>query len=150
MTVFDVWIATLAAGFLSGFVPLVNIEVYLAGAAALAPKCPAAVVVAAAALGQMAAKTLLFLGGRGLVGLPSRQGDRVRAAAARLSGRGRSAPALVFTSALTGVPPFYVTSVGAGLVGVRVGPFVAAGLVGRLLRFSAVFALPGLLLRSLS
>jgi membrane protein YqaA with SNARE-associated domain len=150
MTVIDVWIATLAAGFLSGFLPFVNIEVYLAGAAALAPKCPALAVVAAAALGQMAAKTLLFLGGRGLVGLPSRRGEPVRAAAARLSGRARSAHALVFASALTGVPPFYVTSVGAGLVGVRVGPFVAAGLAGRFLRFSVAFALPALLLRTLS
>ena len=76
MTAFDVWIATLGAAFLSGFVPIVNIEAYLVGAAALLPGCPPLVVVAAAALGQMAAKTVLFLGGRGLVGLPAGQGAR--------------------------------------------------------------------------
>ena len=40
MGVADVWVATLAAAFLSGFVPLVNSEAYLLGAAALLPGAP--------------------------------------------------------------------------------------------------------------
>lgn len=150
MTALEVWIATLGAAFLSGFVPLVNIETYLVGAAALVPGCPPLVVVAAAALGQMAAKTILFLGGRGLVTLPAGHGERARAAASRLVAGGRSGPALVFTSALTGLPPFYVVSVAAGMLRFRTGSFLVAGLAGRLLRFSAVFALPGLLLWAIS
>jgi membrane protein YqaA with SNARE-associated domain len=146
MTGVDVWITTLGAAFLSGFVPLVNIEAYLVGVAALVPGCPPLVVVAAAALGQMAAKAVLFLGGRGLVTLPSGHGERALAAASRLAARGRSGPALVFTSALTGLPPFYVVSIAAGMLRFRTGPFLLAGLAGRLLRFSAVFALPGVLL----
>jgi len=138
----DVWVATLAAAFLSGFLPFVNIEAYLVGAAALLPGAPPLVVVSAAALGQMAAKTLLFLGGRGIVSLPSRLRERALAASARLGTR--RPPALVFTSALTGLPPFYVVSVAAGLLGFRTGPFLLAGFAGRLLRFGAVFALPGL------
>jgi membrane protein YqaA with SNARE-associated domain len=134
----------------SGFVPVVNIEACLLGAAALLPGASPLAVVAAAAAGQMAAKLLLFLGGRGLVGASSKPGERARAIAARLNPRGGSAPALVFTSALTGLPPFYVTSVAAGIVGLRTAPFVLAGLLGRFLRFGAVFALPGLLLRVLS
>jgi membrane protein YqaA with SNARE-associated domain len=98
----------------------------------------------------MAAKTALFLSGRGLVALPSRHGERARALAARFSGVGRSAPAVVFTSALTGLPPFYVTSLAAGLVGFRTAPFVLAGFCGRFLRFAAVLALPGALLWVLS
>jgi len=146
MTAFDVWIATLGAAFVSGFVPLVNIEAYILGAAALLPGCPPLVVVVAAALGQMAAKTLLFLGGRGLVSLPAGHGERALAMASRLAARRRSAPALVFTSALTGLPPFYVVSVAAGFLGFRTGHFLLAGLAGRLLRFGAVFALPAVLL----
>src|SRR5512143_3294299 len=138
----DVWIATLAAAFLSGLVPFVNMEAYLIGAAALLPGAPPLVVVVAAALGQMAAKALLFLGGRGLVSLPSRLRQRASAASARLGGR--RPPALVFTSALTGLPPFYLVSVAAGLLGFRPGPFLLAGFAGRLLRFGAVFAIPGL------
>jgi len=44
MTVLDVLIATLGAGFLSGFVPIVNIEAYLVGAAAISswPASPGA------------------------------------------------------------------------------------------------------------
>jgi membrane protein YqaA with SNARE-associated domain len=143
----EVWVATLAAAFLSGLLPFVNIEAYLVGAAALLPGAPPLAVVVPAALGQMAAKGVLFLGGRGLVSLPSRVRDRALAASARL-GAGRP-PALVFTSALTGVPPFYVVSVAAGLLGLRPGPFLLAGFAGRLLRFGAVFALPCLLARAI-
>ena len=148
MTAFEVWIATLGTAFLSGFVPVVNIETYLVAATALMPGAPA--LAAAAALGQMAAKTLLFLGGRGVVNVPSRQLERARDIAARFAARGRSAPALVFTSALTGLPPFYVVSVAAGMGGLRAGPFVVAGLAGRFLRFGAVFAAPAALLWVLS
>ena len=87
MSVADVWVATLAAAFLSGFLPLVNIEAYLLGAAALLPGAPPLVVVVPAALGQMAAKAVLFLGGRGLVRLPLKARDRAIAAAARLGTR---------------------------------------------------------------
>ena len=145
MTVVSVWTATLAAAFVSGFVPVVNIEAYILGAAALLPGCPPAVVVVPAALGQMAAKGLLFLGGRGLVSLPSGFRERAAAVAARIGARRHSAPALVFSSALTGLPPFYVVSVAAGMLGFRPGRFLLAGFAGRLLRFGAVFALPGLL-----
>ncbi|HSD28076.1 MAG TPA: hypothetical protein VLL75_12285 [Vicinamibacteria bacterium] len=144
----DVWIATLAAAFLSGFLPFVNIEAYVVGAAALLPGVSPLAVVVPAALGQMAAKGLLFLGGRGLVSLPSRLRDRAWAASARLGTR--RPPALVFTSALTGLPPFYVVSVAAGLLGFRPGPFLLAGFAGRLLRFGAVFAAPGFLAWALS
>ncbi len=88
MGVADVWFAMLAAAFLSGFLPLVNIEAYLLGATALLPGAPPLVVV---------------------------------------------------------LPPFYVVSVAAGLLGFRPGPFFLAGFAGRLLRFGAVFALPALL-----
>ena len=148
MSVADVWFATLAAAFLSGFLPLVNIEAYLLGAAALLPGAPPLVVVVPAALGQMVAKGLLFLGGRGLVSLPLRVRDRALAVSGRLGTR--RPPALVFTSALTGLPPFYVVSVAAGMLGFRPGPFLLAGLAGRLLRFGAVFALPGLLAWAIS
>ncbi len=144
----DVWVATLCAAFLSGFLPFVNIEAYLVGAAALLPGAHPLVVVVAAALGQMAAKALLFLGGRGIVSLPSRLRERALAASTRLGTR--RPPALVFTSALTGLPPFYVVSVAAGLLGFRTGPFLLAGFTGRLLRFGAVFALPGLVAWAIS
>jgi membrane protein YqaA with SNARE-associated domain len=138
----DLWMATLGAAFLSGFLPIVNIEAYLLGAAAFLPGAPPLVVVVAAAFGQMAAKALLFLGGRGVVSLPLGIRGRALATSARLGPR--RPPALVFTSALTGLPPFYIVSVAAGVLGFRPGHFLLAGLAGRLLRFGAVFTLPGL------
>ncbi len=62
MTALHVCLTTLAAAFVSGFVPILNIEAYLIGAAALLPDCPALLVVVPATIGQMAAKAILYLG----------------------------------------------------------------------------------------
>ena len=134
--------ATFTASFLSGVLPLVSIEAYLLGVAALAPGCPPLLVVAVAALGQMSAKLLLYLGGRGVLRIPLRGRERVAAAAARLGRSPTSPPLIVFGSAFSGLPPFYVVSVAAGFLRFRVATFLVAGLAGRFLRFGAVILLP--------
>ncbi len=135
-------LATFAASFLSGVLPLVSIEAYLLGVATLAPGCPPLLVVAMAALGQMSAKLLLYLGGRGVVRFPLRVHDRVGAATVRLARHRTSAPLVVFGSAFSGLPPFYVMSVAAGILRFRISTFLVAGFAGRFLRFGAVFLLP--------
>jgi membrane protein YqaA with SNARE-associated domain len=52
---------------------------------------------------------------------------------------------VVFSSALTGVPPFYVVSVAASSLRLSLARFLLVGGSGRLLRFAAIVALPGLL-----
>ncbi len=145
MELVRICLATFATSFLSGFVPLVNVEAYLVGAAALLPACPPLVVILPTTLGQMSAKALLYLAGRGVLGLRLHERERVLALARRLEGRRGSSLALVFASALWGVPPFYVVSVAAGVMRLRAADFLLAGLAGRLLRFAAVFALPRLM-----
>jgi membrane protein YqaA with SNARE-associated domain len=132
------WLS-LATAFTSGFVPVLNLEAFLAGAAALSSEATLLLVVVPATVGQMAAKTLLYLGGRGLVELPWGAPSRVRESAARLAAAPRSA-GVVFSSALVGLPPFYLVSVGAGAMRVPPLVFVGLGTVGRFLRFAAVFA----------
>lgn len=145
MTPAQVALLTLVAGFTSGFLPFVNVEAYLLGAAALFPESPLLLVVVPATVGQMAAKSLLYLGGRGLVGLPRRYCDRALAVGSRLAaGEGRSA-GVVFSSALAGLPPFYLVSVAAGALRVSPRVFLLTGTAGRFLRFAAVFAGPRLL-----
>jgi hypothetical protein len=51
----------------------------------------------------------------------------------------------MFVSAFTGLPPLYATSLGAGGLQWPFAPFLVSGLVGRLLRFSLLLALPGLI-----
>jgi membrane protein YqaA with SNARE-associated domain len=111
----------------------------------LSPQIAPFPVAAAAALGQMTAKSLLYLAGRGLLRLPfQRTSDRIRKATARLAGAEGGAMTLVLVSALTGIPPFYGMSLAAGVLRLRFGRFLCVGCGGRFLRFAAVFALPRL------
>jgi hypothetical protein len=131
-----------AGAVVSSLVPFVYAEVLLLGLTAAYP-ADAAWIVVLVATGQMAGKVVLFLGGGRLT--PA-------AAAARLArwcrGRGRAAGGpLVGVSALVGLPPFYLVSLAAPALGVRLRTFLAMGLAGRLLRFGILAALPALAAR---
>ena len=137
---------TFLFSLVGGVVPFLNVEAYLVSVSALAPGASVWPVALAAALGQMAAKSLLYLGGRGLLRLPmGKTRARIEAATARLATAEGRGLAIVTTSAVVGVPPFYAISVAAGVVRLRFAPFLALGLTGRLVRFAAVFVLPRLL-----
>lgn len=126
-----------------GIVPFLNVEAYLLSLSALSPQTPVAPVVLAAALGQMTAKSLLYLTGRGLLKLPlGGKKDRIGEVAARLARAECGAMTLVLVSAVTGIPPFYGVSVGAGFLRLRFGRFLVLGCCGRMLRFAVVFMLP--------
>jgi membrane protein YqaA with SNARE-associated domain len=136
-----------AMGFVSGLVPAVNTEAYLLALAALAPTSAIAPAVLFVTAGQMLAKGLLYLVGSGALKsrfLAAREG-RLAGVRRRLSQKGTGASAVVFTSALAGIPPFYLVSVAAGSLRVSLARFLIVGGSGRLLRFAAVVALPGLL-----
>lgn len=45
---------------------------------------------------------------------------------------------LLFVSAVTGLPPFYVVSLLAGILEIRLKWFIAIGLIGRILRFVTI------------
>ncbi|HKP76252.1 MAG TPA: VTT domain-containing protein [Longimicrobiaceae bacterium] len=130
---------------LGALLPFVNTELYLIGAAALTPRTLWAPLVVAGTVGAMVGKVLLYYAGRGVVKLP---GGRVQRGLAKTQARMEARPAvgmaLYAVSAVVGVPPFYVTTVAAGAVGMNFWFFLVAGFVGRLVRFAAVVALPEL------
>ena len=141
----EIYLATFVFSLVSGIVPLFNVEVYLLSLATLSPGSGALAVALSASLGQMTAKSLLYLGGRGLVKLPFRDAQaRIGAIAERLARAEGRATTLVLASALTGLPPFYGVSVAAGVLRLPFHRFFAAGCCGRFLRFALVFALPAL------
>jgi membrane protein YqaA with SNARE-associated domain len=141
----QIYVASFVVSFVSGFLPLINTEAYLLSVAALS-SAPALPVIALATLGQMAAKFLLYLGGRGLLRLPqSRRYETLDKLRERLERRRGSRNLLIFLSALVGFPPFYPVTILAGVVKVPVVEFLAASLVGRFLRFGAFFLFPQLL-----
>jgi membrane protein YqaA with SNARE-associated domain len=125
--------------FLSGLIPVVNAELLVTGAAALAGPGTVLVVAAVSTLGQMVSKALLFgLARWSPSHLPKRARGVVARAAEKLRARGGAVGGTIFISALTGFPPFYGISLASGALGVSATLFVGLGTAGRLIRFAAL------------
>jgi membrane protein YqaA with SNARE-associated domain len=126
----------------SGLVPVFNAELFLVGIASFAPRESLPLVAALAAAGQMLSKSGWYLAGSGVVRLPMRRHRTdVEALQARVA-HWRSKDLLVFLSAAVGLPPFFATSILAGSLRLPFARFVAAGFLGRLIRFGTVVAVP--------
>jgi membrane protein YqaA with SNARE-associated domain len=135
-------LATFVYCVASGFLPLFNAELFLVGVASVAPRESLPLVAALAAAGQMVSKSGWYLAGSGAVRLPMRRHRAdVEAVQARVA-RWRSKDLLVLVSAAVGLPPFFATSILAGTLRLPFARFLAAGYVGRLLRFGTVVAVP--------
>lgn len=156
------WVSlTLGYSALSALIPVFNIEVYLVGLVSQQPQLPFWLLGLTAATGQLAGKTLFYLAGRGSLRLPHWMHRQ-----ARTRGEGRWARLLrrlhdrfhriaqtrpvwtvvvLLSSASVGLPPFAATALIAGLAQVRLSVFLATGMAGRFVRFSAIALSPGLL-----
>lgn len=136
-----IYLATLIVSVLSGLVPVVNGELYLIAAIVVAGDPTVALVLAVlVAIGQMIAKVALYHAARGAttLGRRTRFGAKLEQAQALIE-RWRGKPlTLLFVSAVTGLPPFYLVSLLAGVVGIRFTTFLLLGLVGRVIRFVAL------------
>jgi membrane protein YqaA with SNARE-associated domain len=159
-------ILMISIGLVSGLVPLINAEALLIAAVVQAQgRWPA--VVVAVAVGQSAAKVLIYLAARdGRKLLPTRWATprtrrpptghrspltRLRDATRRWSPQaGRVAElvrrpvagsALILASAVGGIPPLAATSVIAGASRMRLSLFGTTCLTGRLVRFT-IIAIP--------
>lgn len=135
-------VATFVYCVAAGLVPIVNAEIYLVAVAAAATPATLPWVVVMAAAGQMAAKLVLYYAGRGAVHLPIRRARASLDAVWARAERWRSKDLFFFSSATTGLPPFYATAVLAGTLRYPLGRFVVLGLLGRAIRFGAIVALP--------
>jgi membrane protein YqaA with SNARE-associated domain len=156
-----------AVGLLSAFLPFTPAEPYLIAAVATTDASPV-VLGAAAAAGQTAGKTLIFLSTRGAIhsswlrrrlgkrthaapAPPGRLGTmlaRPKAAGARLvevMDRPGQATGVLLVSAVTGFPPLLAASVYLGRSPMHPAVFAATCLVGRTIRFVTVALVPHLL-----
>lgn len=134
--------------------PVLSIEVYLVGAAALHPDGQLVAMVVAAATAQTLGKLAYYYLGSGVLNLPwlRRQADRAAAPGRwarwlvqwqeQAHRRPWWAAAIVFLSSFASVPPYMVMCVLAGTARMRVLSFVAASLLGRLGRFALVVFVP--------
>jgi membrane protein YqaA with SNARE-associated domain len=133
-----VYAGTFVVCFLAGLIPLINAELWLI-AVTLMIASPAGLpaIVVLAALGQMVAKVLLYYAALGAVKLPGRWLDERLARARAQLDRWRDRPRYVlWASATLGLPPFYVISLLAGALEIRLRTFCVIGMTGRVIRFS--------------
>jgi membrane protein YqaA with SNARE-associated domain len=127
----------------SAVAPWVNAELVVLSftATAASPAAMAALVVAAAA-GQMTGKMVLYAAGRQGSRAPSpRLAQLLEKWKPRCMANPAYADRLVLVSSTVGVPPFIMTSLLAGALGMSVLRFLIAGSIGRLLRFGTIAAL---------
>ncbi len=133
-------LAGVVALCLSGaFVPWVSAELVVGGAAAVLDRAWLPVLVLAASAAQMTGKAALYALARWA---PERLPARARSAMARvgdrLAGRRGGTAAVLVASSAFGAPPFYLTTLASGLLGVSFPLFLAAGAAGTLARTSTV------------
>ncbi|SFQ05908.1 membrane protein YqaA, SNARE-associated domain [Amycolatopsis arida] len=159
---------TLGVAFGSAIVPLVSVEVFVLGLLSSDPSIPWLAVGSVVAVGQVAGKLLFYLAARGSIRLPRVLHDRLHRqrppSSRRDRWRVRTKRVRVWVealrerchrhphwmtgtygvSAVLGLPPYMATTVLAGLVRMPLSTFVAAGLLGRFVRFSTLAAAPAL------
>lgn len=147
------WVAagSFLIAIISAVVPWVNAELLMLSIVPLADTSPLLTLfVALVTAGQMTGKSIMYW--------VSRRATRPRAARLqqtidgwreRLCSHPGSALGVIFASAITGLPPFYVVSVAAGALKVGFGRFLAVGTAGRLLHFAIVAFAPQLIWRNL-
>jgi membrane protein YqaA with SNARE-associated domain len=159
----------LLIGVVSAFLPLLPVEPYVVGAAAINRET-ALPVALAAGIGQTIGKTLIFLAARGSLRSkrlhdwverrraaqqakqeasqdPPRRFDRLvrwlKAPTALLKRESVAVP-VILLSAVVGIPPLLLTTFYVAAANTRLAVFVGSCLVGRCARFMVLAYLPGL------
>ncbi|MHB0914650.1 MAG: hypothetical protein ACYC5A_04510 [Thermoleophilia bacterium] len=142
---FGVYTGTVIVCFISGFVPVVNAEIYLLLVAAMIPKSLFIPVLLLATIGQMSAKSLIYLTGKGVIHLPFKRIEKgVASMEKRMTDWESGIGTFMFVSAFSGFPPFYLSTFAAGAMRLRFNYFLLSGFSGRLLRFGVVMFFPQL------
>lgn len=142
----NIYISTFILCFISGFLPIVNAELVVIGAAAIAGNDAVFKIGVISAFGQMLAKSLLYFAGRGVVKIPlGKYEPKLHQTQERMKNWKGGPDTLNFVSAFVGFPPFYAISILAGIIKFNFIRFFASGLLGRTLRFGLLAYSPSLL-----
>jgi membrane protein YqaA with SNARE-associated domain len=132
-----IYIGTFVVCLASGIVPVVNAELYLVGLVILAPAShDTLLLVLMATLGQMTAKVAMYWAARGMLNISlTRYEAAVDKWRVRFQRSGSRLSLFIFVSAFIGLPPFFVTSILAGMLRVSFLFFCLMGFCGRFARF---------------
>jgi membrane protein YqaA with SNARE-associated domain len=140
------WPSCFGISILSALFPWINGEVVAFGYATLmhtpAEMAALALVVSA---GQTVGKVFLYHVGFVAGKLTPRESARIERWRGRLTGRLRSALALVFMSSVTSIPPLYPTTLLAGAVRLPFPPFIGVVACGRVVRYFGLLLVPAVI-----
>ncbi|WP_243787874.1 VTT domain-containing protein [Saccharopolyspora gloriosae] len=150
-------LATAGTALLGSVFPLANIELYLVGVLTQVDGLNWWALALAAAIGQMAGKTLFFLAGRGGFSLGTRLGRMTEARKGgrwavwleKFHDRTQQHPwwglGVLFVSAVLSFPPFTVLCFLSGAAGLPLLGFLTVSLIGRAIHFLIVAGAPELI-----
>lgn len=143
MKLLAVWLTTFAVCAISGPLPVIHSELYLLSVSTLSPPRWAWALIAAAVLGQLAGKTLLYYVGRGAIRIRSERFQRLMTAAqARMEANPRAGGAVLFVSATVGLPPMYATTLACGAARMNLVSFLLLTAAGRFIHYAVVVFVP--------
>ncbi len=143
---YGIHLATFIICLVSGFIPIVNAELFLIAFSSMIPTTDATYVIIIATGAQMLAKSALYLAGRGVIKLPrEKHQEKIKSIQNKLQHFKGGTNAFIFISATTGFPMFYFVSIVAGSLRLPFIHYFAYGFIGRLLRFSIVVLFPQLI-----
>jgi membrane protein YqaA with SNARE-associated domain len=131
----------------SGLLPFVNAEAFLIVlSSTIMPRSELILLASLAAGGQMIGKSAAYLAGRASLRRPPKKYEaKLAGARTRLEGWRYGVGSFFFLSASTGIPPFYVVSILAGMLKANYVTFLVFGLAGRFLRFGLTLLFPQLI-----
>jgi membrane protein YqaA with SNARE-associated domain len=147
-------LATMGTAALGSVFPLVNIELYLLGVLSTVDGLSWWALGLAAAVGQLAGKTLFFLAGQGSFTLGRRLGRMTEGGSRwaswlerfhrRTEERAWWGLGVLFVSAIFGIPPFTLLCFLSGAAGIPLLGFLGVSLAGRGIHFLLVAGAPEL------
>lgn len=138
--------AAFVAGVTSGLLPIAFAEASALGAAAVPDLALRAIVLVTFTVGHVAGKTVWYYLGTQEARI-THPGLRRRLDQARevVSAHPTASISVMLASATISTPPFQLTAIAAGIVRAPLATFLITAFIGRLVRFSAIAAVPSLL-----
>lgn len=137
------YVGTYIVCVISGFVPVVNAELFLMIVSSTIEKNLFITILLLGTAGQMTAKSIMFYTGRGILHLSiEKYRAKMLEIRAKLESWRNRIDLFIFLSAFSGLPPFYVVALVAGTINIGFFRFFLAGFLGRFLRFGLAMLFP--------
>jgi membrane protein YqaA with SNARE-associated domain len=143
---FGIYLGSFVVGFVGGLIPITITEIFLVGMSIFAPKEFLIPIILLSVLGQMAAKSIFYFAGRGIVKIAIKKDDKSfdKTLKKFKKWENKTGP-LIFMAGVIGIPPLYVTSILCGSFKINYFKFLVWGGTGRLIRFALVVLFPQLI-----